>query len=169
MVTQQLIHTQHQPAAKKFPLCYLAHNIATPMNIGSLFRVADALGVEKIYLTGTSPVPPSWLIRKTSRSTEKSVPYSYHQDPVEIVAQLKREGYTIISLELTAQSQDIRKLNISPGQKVCLVLGSESSGVNPQLLEQSDSIVHIPMRGQNSSMNVAMACAIATFEITRRY
>lgn len=169
MDSTQLNHSQHQPSTQKFPLCYLVHDIDVPMNIGSLFRVADALGVAKLYLTGTTPVPPSWLIRKTSRATEKAVPYEYHHDPLPIVTQLKGEGYTVVALEITSQSQDIRELDIAPQQKICLILGSEKTGVDHALLEQADKIVHIPMHGQNSSMNVAMACAIATFEITRRY
>ncbi|MFC1749827.1 TrmH family RNA methyltransferase [Pseudomonadota bacterium] len=164
---KQLDHTQHQSNAKKYPVCLLAHDIVVPTNVGSLFRVADALGLEKIYLTGQSAVPPNRQIKKTSRSTEKFVSYSYTEDPLVVVDQLRSLGYTIISLEITSSSADIRALTMSAEDKVCLVLGSESTGVCQALLDVSDQSVHIPMYGQNSSMNVAMACSIATFEIIR--
>lgn len=165
----QLEHGQHRGLAKKYPVCFLAHDIDVPMNIGSLFRIADAFAVEKIYLSGSSPLPPNDKIKKTSRSTEKYVPYSYENNPLDIVRGLKASGYTVISLEITSSSIDIRKLSLAADEKVCLIVGSESGGVSQALLDVSDSTIHIPMLGQNSSMNVATACSIATFEIIRRF
>ncbi len=162
-------HNQHHSIAIKYPLCFLGHDIDVPMNIGSLFRIADALGIEKIYLSGTSIVPPNRKIKKTSRSTEKYVPYSYEKNPVRIIESLKASGYTIISLEITSASIDIKNLAISKNEKICLVLGSENTGVNQTLLDLSDITIHVPMLGENSSMNVAMACSIAAFEIIRQY
>jgi len=138
------------------------------MNVGSLFRIADALGIEKIYLSGTSMVPPNRKIKKTSRSTEKYVSYAYEKNPVRIIDSLKASGYTIVSLEITSVSIDIKNLAISKNEKICLVLGSENTGVNQTLLDLSDITFHIPMLGENSSMNVAMACSIAAFEIIRQ-
>lgn len=169
MQNVQLDHSQHRPARSRFPLCYLAHDLDGPLNVGSLFRLADALGVEKIYLTGRSPVPPNGKLRKTSRAAEKVVPFSHAADPIPILRELKACGYRIISLELTSASIDIRELAVRPSDRICLVLGSENAGVSQSLLDLSEQTVHIPMLGQHSSMNVATACAIATFEITRAF
>lgn len=144
----------------------MAHDMGSPMNIGSLFRIADALGIEKIYLSGSSLTPPNSKIRKTSRATEKHVPYSYQKNPFEIIQKLKSEDYTIISLEITSSSIDISELELKNTDKVCLILGSENAGVCQELLDESDITTHIPMLGQNSSMNVATACAIAAYKIT---
>jgi len=169
MENVQLDHNHHRQKVEKYPVCFLAHDMEVPMNIGSLFRIADALGIEKIYLSGSSPSPPNGKIKKTSRSTEKYVPFSYEDNPLTLVARLKQEGYRIISLEITSSSLDIRDLALSGNEKVCLILGSENSGVCRPLLDASDKIVHIPMVGVNSSMNVATACSIATFEIVKRF
>ena len=165
----QLDHVQHRPAHRAFSLCYLAHDLDVPMNVGSLFRIAEALGVEKIFLTGRSPVPPNSKLRKTSRATEKHVRFSHAADPVPTLQELKASGYRIISLELTSASIDIRKLAVSASDRICLVLGSENTGVSQTLLDLCEQTVHIPMLGQHSSMNVATACAIATFEISRAF
>ena len=165
----QLDHTQHQNLSIKNPVCYLAHDIDVAVNIGNLFRIADALGVEKIYLTGRSSVPPNRKIKKTSRSTEKYVPYYYEQNPLSIVQQLKSDGYKIISLEITSTSIDIRDFPCSSMGKVCLILGSENAGVSQELLDVSDCAIHIPMLGHNSSMNVVTACSIVTFEFIKKY
>jgi tRNA G18 (ribose-2'-O)-methylase SpoU len=168
MTNRQLDHSQHRVTNHTFPLCFLTHDIDLPMNIGSFFRIADALGVEKIYLSGTSPVPPNSKIRKTSRSAENHVPYERIEDPTELLRNLRERGYRIISLEITSSSIDLAKLAIATNDKICLILGAENAGICQALLDASDLAVHIPMLGQNSSMNVAAACAIATYDIARR-
>ena len=169
MENMQLNHNHHHAKHKKYPVCFLAHDFDVPMNIGSLFRIADALGIEKIYLSGTSLTPPNAKLRKTSRATEKHVPFSYEKTPLDIIQKLKSEGYTIICLEITSSSIDISEVSFSNTEKFCLILGSEKSGVCQELLNESDFTFDIPMMGQNSSMNVATACSIAAYEITRGY
>ena len=150
------------------PLRLLAHDVGIAANVGALFRLADALGVEHLHLSGTSPVPPDAKIRKTARSAERHVAWSYATDPLEAVAALKSTGWRLVSLELTTRSIPLDLLPVAPGDRVCLVLGAEDAGVSQPLLDASDATVHIPMRGHNSSMNVATACAIAAYEIARR-
>jgi tRNA G18 (ribose-2'-O)-methylase SpoU len=137
------------------------------MNVGSIFRIADALGVERIYLTGKTIRPPNRKIRKTSRSTENTVVYEEADDPIAVLVRLKNSGYKIICLEITNDSVDIRDAVFSSNDRICLVLGSENEGIPTELLAASDFAVHIPMFGVNSSMNVASACSIASFEITK--
>jgi tRNA G18 (ribose-2'-O)-methylase SpoU len=168
MQNVQLTHDAHQGSGRKYPLCYLAHDIDTPMNVGSFFRISDALGVCRIYLSGSSAVPPNPKIRKTSRACEKYVAYEYQPDPMTVVATLKAQGYRIVCLEITSTSVAIDRFEVSAGERICLVLGSESEGVCQSLLDVCDATVHIPMLGHNSSMNVASACSIATWELIRR-
>ena len=165
----QLTHGEHKPRNVRFPVCIIAPDIDVPMNIGSLFRIADALGIEKLYLTGSSPVPPNPKIRKMSRATEQYVAHEYHASALELVRQLRASGYTIASLEITTQSRDLRELAALKFDKIALIVGSENTGVAQALLDASDFTVHIPMYGQNSSMNLATACAICAFELTRRF
>ncbi len=167
MADHQLEHHEVEQVIQKFPICILANDFSVPMNVGSLFRLADALGISKIYLCGSSPVPPNRKINKTARSTVKYVDYEYVEDPMTVVEQLKTDDYTIVSLEITQASVDIRQLQIAPSQKVCLIVGAESEGIRQELLDHSDQVVHIPMFGHNSSMNVATATAIALFEIAK--
>lgn len=168
MKNVQLDHSAHKAGSKKYPVCYLAHDIGTPTNVGSFFRIADALGVEKIFLTGRTITPPNSKMKRTSRATEKYVEYEYREDPLQTIESLKRAGYKIASLEITSASIDVKDFHFSSDDKICLILGSESRGVCQALLDASDTTIHIPMLGINSSMNVANACSIATYEITRR-
>ena len=168
MTNIQLNHQQHQAKSIKYPVCLLLNDFESPANVGSIFRLADAFGVEKIYLTGTSPVPPNRKMMRTSRATEKFVPYEYDESGINMVKELKSHGYKIISLEITSSSRDIRTLSLPHEGAFCLILGSESEGIAPELLALSDETVHIPMLGENSSINVASACAIAVFEIVNQ-
>jgi tRNA G18 (ribose-2'-O)-methylase SpoU len=165
MENVQLDHNQHDPKRIKHPVCLLLNDFESPANVGSIFRLADAFGIEKIILTGTSPVPPNRKMMRTSRATEKYVSYEYKESAGAAVSELKSQGYKIISLEITSSSTDIRQLDLSKQDKICLIIGSENEGVSPSLLALSDETVHIPMLGENSSINVASACAIAVFEM----
>ena len=163
----QLDHSDHRAAAP-LPLRLLAHDVDIALNVGALFRIADALGVEHLHLSGTSPLPPDPKIRKTSRSAERHVAWSHATDPLETAATLKAQGWRLVSLELSTQSIALDTLTVAPCDRICLVVGAENTGVCQALLDVSDVTVHIPMRGHNSSMNVANACAIAVYEIARR-
>lgn len=149
-----------------FELSLLLDNLTSPTNVGSLFRLADALGVSTIYLTGETQVPPNRKLSKVARSTERTVVYEYWQDGLAIIRQLKAARCTLVSLEITTQSIDLRRVDFSACNSICLIVGSEKKGIQASILALSDYTVHIPMLGGNSSMNVANASAIALFEIT---
>ncbi len=166
----QLTHADHKPSNKKFPLCLIANDLNSPLNIGSLFRLCDAFGIEKLYLCGDSATPPNSKINKTSRSTEKIVDYEFHKSIESLITSLKEAGTYIISLEITTSSIAINSDEftrlLKPHKKLCLILGSENTGINKTALALSDITTHIPMFGKNSSMNVITAASIACFEIT---
>jgi tRNA G18 (ribose-2'-O)-methylase SpoU len=167
----QLTHNDHLRLDKKFPLSIIASDLTSPLNVGSLFRLCDALGIERLYLCGDTPAPPNSKVSKTSRSTEKYVDFEIHEHAETLVRSLQDSDSYIISLEITSSSiaigSDKFKSLITDDKPVCLILGSENSGVNETLLALSDATIHIPMIGNNSSMNVITAASIACFEISR--
>ncbi|MGV6852192.1 MAG: TrmH family RNA methyltransferase [bacterium] len=166
--SHQLSHHQFIHKKNKFPLSLLAHDFNHPANVGSLFRLADALGIEQLFLSGSTPQPPSRKIRKTSRGCENHVPYTYSSSPTNLIHSLKILGYRIICLEITTNSIPLSELQVKPLQKICLIPGSENHGVPQSLLDLADDCILIPMFGNNSSMNVSIACAIASYEIIQQ-
>ena len=162
----QLTHESTDFVKKQFPISLILHNFEIKLNIGSIFRLADAFGCEHIYLTGDTPTPPDRKITKTSRSAEKFVAHSYYAEPQDIISQLKEQGYRVISLELTDKSISLADLQLESDEKICLILGSEKIGVSQELLNQSDLTVHIPMHGHLSSLNVATAAGIALYSLS---
>ncbi|MCK7590896.1 TrmH family RNA methyltransferase [Subsaxibacter sp. CAU 1640] len=153
-------------SSKQFPIILVCDNITKAPNIGSLFRTADAFGVEKLIFCGQY-IPIGRRMTKTSRSTEKFVNYETHDDIVPLVTKLKSEGYKIVSLEITTDSKPIHAYNFHQAP-LALIIGDENHGISADVLIQSDDILHIDMFGYNSSMNVVQAATIALYEITKQ-
>jgi tRNA G18 (ribose-2'-O)-methylase SpoU len=118
-----------------------------------------------MYLVGKTPCPPNRIIRQTARSTEKNVPWKYFENTHELMEVIRNNGYRIISAEITDNSTALHAFQFEPCQKICLIAGSEKDGVSQELLDISDDVIHIPMLGINSSMNVVNALAIITYQI----
>ena len=137
--------------------------------IQAVEKFHDSFGIEKLYLTGTSATPPKYKIRKAARSADHRIPFEYHTSALELINTLKQQGYLIISLEITQLSQNLREFVIQNKHAICLIIGAENKGIDQALLDLSDHCIHIPMHGENSSMNVTTACAIALYELVRFY
>jgi len=144
----------------------IAHNIRSLHNVGSIFRTSDGAGVAKIYLTGYSGVPPRKEISKTALGADESVSWEFHKDPLPVLKQLKSNGFQIVSLEKNAYSKNIQKFKSS--ERVCMILGNEIDGVGDDLLELSDEVLHISMRGVKESLNVSVAFGIGIYQITHQ-
>lgn len=164
MAGRQLEHRDHQPAGTGVRVSVLISDFSAPANVGAVFRSADAFGVHKVYLCGDTIAPPNSKLRRLSRAAEKYVAWEQHADAVRLVQQLKAQGVFIASLEITERSVPITEF-APPAQPLCLILGAEDSGVAPVLLALSDAVIHIPMAGHNSSLNVGSACAVAFYHL----
>lgn len=162
MEQEQLSHRETRWTTQAFPLILACDNWQDPRNVGMAFRLADAFGVEAIWLGGTSPVPPNRKISKTARSTESWVPFVHQTHLAQALTEAKAQQYTLIGVEITNQSKALDQyLREEVLQPTILVLGAEQSGISREVLEVLDGCVHIPMHGRNSSLNVATALAIA--------
>lgn len=165
---RQLQHHEIKNTASNTSFSILANNMHSPFNVGILFRLADNLGIEKLYFSGNSVYPPNRKISKTSRATEQFVAFEYVENPIEVIENCKKDGYTIISLEFCNKSVALETISISKEDKILLILGEENRGVDEKLLELSDIVCHIEMYGKTTSMNVINACTIASYEILKQ-
>jgi len=163
----QLTHDTTNFIKKTFHIALLCDNITNAANIGSIFRIADAFGIEKLILCGPN-IPLGRKITKTSRSTEKHVPFETQKSTHTVVKSLKNQGYQILSLELTSTSQSLYTSKFKIKKPIALVVGNENFGVCEDVLKSSDDIIHIEMYGNNSSMNVVQATSIALYEIVKQ-
>ncbi len=140
-------------------------SIRSMQNVGAIFRNADGSGFEKVYLTGHTPFPPRNDISKTALGAETFIDWEYFSDIHNLVAELKQDGYKIYSVELDKRSVDYTELFQENEEKVALIMGNEIEWVNKKLLDASDKIVIIPMRGQKESLNVSVAAWIVMYAV----
>ncbi len=155
--------TENQTLDSKINLRVLLDNVRSAWNVGSILRSADGFEFRHAYLCGITPTPENLDVRKTALGAEDSVSWSAHKNAVELVRQLKTGGFEIWALEKTANSAPILltlQKSKMPNQ-LALVVGNEVTGVDPGILEIADRVVHLPMRGQKRSFNVAIAFAVA--------
>lgn len=169
MPEAQLVHHQVVRGGRRFPVVLLLDSVELPVNVGSLFRLADALGLAALYLCGTTPCPPDHKLHRTARGTEHGVAWRQADDALQAAQSLRTQGYRLLCLELTDQSYPLDALMLRPAEPICLILGNEATGVQDALLQLVGDSVHLPMQGDNSSMNVAMAAAIVSYQITRQW
>ena len=162
----QLTHEENQFERKTFPITLVCDHIYFQQNIGSLFRISEAFGVENIIFLGKDiPLTPR-KINKTSRSTHLHVPHTIIEETAELVDFLLQNNFEIIALEIASNSKPLKEVTIPDNKKIALLIGSEIDGISDELLKISNQIVHINMFGKNSSMNVVQAASIALYEIT---
>lgn len=138
-------------------------SVSYPVNVGSLFRIADALKVRKMVLCSATPTPPNATISKVGRNRHHDLPWEYEKRAEDAILALREEGYHICALELTDESTPYYEMAYP--DKVCLVLGNEDHGVSNSVLELCDSAVFIPMYGKGLSLNVHVSAAVALYHI----
>lgn len=163
----QLDHYSTNFNNQTFPITVICENVTNAPNIGSLFRTADAFGIEELVFCGAY-IPLGRKMTKTSRATEKSVKYRLENNTLEVVNELKSNGYFIIALEITSKSEGLVDFKFPKHKPIALIIGDENFGVSDAILNLSDAIIHIDMFGQNSSMNVVQATSVTLYEITKQ-
>lgn len=155
----------------------IAHNLRSCHNVGSLLRTAEGLGVEAVWLTGYTPYPKleqdkrlpheaikiSKQINKTALGAEDYQTWFQRSDILPLLDELKTYGFTIVALEQTATSQNL--VGYKAPKRLALILGREVEGIEPEVLKACDTALEIPMVGKKESYNVAIAAAMAMYQL----
>lgn len=152
------------------------HNVRSAYNVGSIFRTADAAGIEKIYLTGYTPTPhqgnpssssgSSSKLSKTALGAERSVSWEHHRHGWRVLEKLRSEGFRIVALEQHEKSIDL--FSFTPHGSIALLVGHERVGLSKRMLKLVDDIVEISMYGSKESLNVSVAFGIAAYTLIHR-
>ena len=163
----QLNHYTSKFTKQRFPIVLISDNVSHAANLGSLFRTADAFGIEHLILGGPA-VELGRKFTKTSRATEQSVSFEQVETLSQKIQELKAQNYMLVALEITDNSIPVSELELPKKSKIAFVIGDENHGISASILGECDAVVHIEMHGQNSSMNVVQATSIALHEFTRK-
>jgi len=143
----------------------LLDSIRSMQNVWAIFRNCDWAWFNKMILTGHTPTPPRNDISKTALWAQDWIDWEYYRDPFLVISELKEKWYKIYSVELDERSIDYTKLFEKNEENVCLIMWNEITGVNKKILDLSDEIVIIPMRGKKESLNVSVAAWIVMYAV----
>ena len=138
-------------------------SVEYPVNVGSVFRLADGAGIDQLILTGITPTPPHPTIEKVGRGKTGRVNWRYEEDAAEALKQLKQDGYHIVAVELAQGAKPYHEADFP--DKVALVVGHEDHGVTKATLAECDAAVFLPMYGKGLSLNVHVALSIMTYHL----
>lgn len=144
-------------------------DIRSALNVGSIFRTADACGVSKIYLAGYTPAPIDQFgradkqIAKTALGAEKNIPWEKAENISKLITKLKKEGFYLIAIEQAENSVDYKKVKAQT--KTAFIFGNEVEGLSKSILKKCDVIAEIPMMGDKESLNISVSAGVALFRI----
>lgn len=155
--------------AKKMPLVVVLDNVRSLYNVGSVFRTCDAFRIEKLCLCGITACPPNIEIHKTALGAEDSVEWIHYEQTLDCVECLKKEGYTIMSIEQCEGSTMLHEFEVNASKKYAVVMGNEVKGVQQEVIDNSDGCLEIPQFGTKHSMNVSVTTGMIIWEVARQF
>jgi len=153
---------------KKNPIYLILDNVLDTYNVGSIFRLADAVAAKKVFLCGQTLTPPNSRIKKASINTWQWVNWEYSPSAIEAI---KRITHNSSRITIVAVEQDSRSKPFSQTKyklPLAIVVGNETSGVSKEVLDLADMIVELPMWGVNRSLNVMVSLGIVLYKIMEK-
>lgn len=170
---KELRTTQVDPevaaSLQKNRITIICDNVLDTYNVGSIFRLADAVAAEKVILCGATLTPPNSRIKKASINTTGWVNWEYVESAKEAVEKLKKENpdISVVAVEQDSRSKPFYKVAYT--LPLAIIVGNETTGVSPEVLDMADLIVEMPMWGINTSLNVMVSTGIILYEIMKQH
>jgi len=163
----QRITIEEFKSAKKTPITIVLDNIRSALNVGSVFRTADAFLIENIILCGITIVPPNKDIRKVALGATNSVNWQFEKDTFAAVSKLKNTGYHIMGVEQVDKSSKLNNF-ILPKKPLVIIMGNEVNGVSDNVIAICDEVIEIPQFGTKHSLNISVSTGIVVWELWRK-
>ena len=138
--------------------------VQDPGNVGTIWRTADAAGLQGLLLGSGCADPLSPKVQRAAMGSSFRLPFSQTEDLAEALRTLRERGWTVIASDLRGEDFYARP---APGRRYVLVIGSEARGISDGVRAQADARVRLPMRGGAESLNAAVAAGILMYALTR--
>lgn len=155
--------------ADKLPFVVVLDNVRSQHNVGAVFRTADAMRIQGVWLCGICCCPPNPEIHKTALGAEETVEWRYCKETLEAVRELKEQGYAIYAVEQAHDSVSLEKaaeLIARSRKPIAVVLGHEVFGVQQEVVDACDGCIEIPQYGTKHSLNVSVAAGIVIYRLS---
>ena len=145
----------------------IVDNVLDTYNIGSIFRLADAVAAKKVYLCGETETPPNHRIKKASINTTEWVPWEHTETALDAIKELRATSKDIKIYAVEQNEESVLYDSIDYTLPVALIIGHETTGVSKEAMDASDAIVEMPMWGVNITLNVMVSLGIMLFEVMK--
>ena len=151
-------------AAGKLPLRFVLDNLRSGLNVGSVFRTADAFRLEGIDLCGYTARPPHRDILKTALGASDHVDWQGHDGTVAAIRHLQSEGVRVFALEQASLATALEDWTPTALERWAVVLGNEARGCSDEVLDAVDGVLEIPQFGVKHSLNVSVAAGMVCWQ-----
>ena len=138
-------------------------DVQDPGNVGTIIRTADAAGFTGVIVSDKSADIYSLKTLRSMQGSHFHLPI-YRMSSQRLLEEAKKVGIPVLATTLSKDSVDYREL--PPIENFVLVMGNEGQGISPLMAESADQLVHISMKGQAESLNVAVAAGILIFHLS---
>jgi 23S rRNA (guanosine2251-2'-O)-methyltransferase len=147
-------------------LLLVLDGVTDPGNFGSILRSAACAGVGGVVIGRHRSAPLTPAAVKAAAGAVEVVPIAQVPGVAATVQQLTKSGIWTVGLDPAGQ-EDLWRTPLLDGP-VAMVLGSEGTGLSRLVRGRCDALVRVPQAGPLGSLNVAVAAAVACFEVARR-
>lgn len=158
-------HLRHKPPTgldQPRELVLACAPLRSHVNLSNIVRTAGCCAVPKVIACGNAKID-----RTVARDGADQVEIEVHRTLPPVLKELKQQGYKLIGLEQTTNSQNLHTFAFP--RKMALVIGNERLGLTEEELKYLDACVEIPVWGLPHSYNVATATAMALYEYCKQY
>ena len=152
---------------KKLPVVLILDNVRSALNVGSVFRSADAFRIGKIILCGITAQPPHKEVLKTALGATSSVRWEYETDTLTAVKRLQEEGVKVFALEQVQHSISLEDF-LPPSTGTAIIFGHEMDGVSQEVIDLCDGSIEIRQEGTKHSLNVSVCAGIVCWELHKK-
>jgi 23S rRNA (guanosine2251-2'-O)-methyltransferase len=163
----QRITIEEFKSAKKTPITIVLDNVRSALNVGSVFRTADAFLIENIILCGITATPPNKEIRKVALGATDSVNWQFEENTFDAVLKLKKNGYHIMGIEQADKSSKLNDFTL-PNKPIAIIMGNEVNGVSEDVISICNEVMEITQFGTKHSLNISVTTGIIIWELWRR-
>ncbi len=153
---------------KKNPIYIICDNILDTYNVGSIFRLADAVAAEKVYLCGITETHPNTRIKKASINTTEWVDWEYAETTLVAIEKLRKE---VKDIQIVAVEQDKKSVPFNKADynfPIALIVSNETTGAEKEIIDEADLVVEMPMFGVNKSLNVMVSLGIILYQVVQK-
>ena len=156
-----------EPVCQPFPLTVVVDCMRSAFNLGGIFRTAECLGAERVWVCGYTADPQHAQVAQAAMGAEQLVAWQAWPRVCDALEALRAEGVARVALETV---RDAPVCEEYPWTFPCaLILGNERFGLDSDTLQQVDGVARIPVYGRKNSLNVVTAFAVCGYAVRRAW